>query len=152
MKLKVLFICTHNSARSQMAEAFLDVFYPELYEVNSAGTEPGKINRYVVKVMAELGFDLSNNKAKSVTDFLDQDIDYVITVCNKAKETCPFFPGAKKYIHHSFSDPSGFTGSEKEILDQMRRVRDEIKNWVKETFGSDNDTGLVEPKLDINLG
>jgi len=134
MKIRVLFICTHNSARSQMAEAFLKDKYPERYEVYSAGTKPSRINPYVVKVMAELGFDLSNNKTKSVNEFLDKKIDFVITVCNSAKETCPFFPGAKGYIHHGFPDPSRFTGSESEILVQVREVRDEIKNWIQEYF------------------
>jgi arsenate reductase len=134
MKQKVLFICTHNSARSQMAEAFLKKMMPDKFEVFSAGTEPGKINPYVVKVMAELGFNLSKNRTKSVTEFLGQNIDIVVTVCDSAKETCPFFPGAKKYIHHSFPDPSSFTGSDEEIFNQTRQVRDEIQNWVRDTF------------------
>ena len=151
MKQKVLFICTHNSARSQMAEAFLKDRYPEKFEVFSAGTKPGKINPYVVKVMAESGFDLSKNKTKNVNQFLDSGIDFVITVCNNAKETCPFFPGAKEYMHHSFNDPSRFNGSEEEILEQVRVVRDAIKNWVEKTFEDGFEIRMKNKEIKINL-
>ena len=152
MKQKVLFICTHNSARSQMAEAFLNALYPNKYQAFSAGTEPGTINPYVVKVMAELGFDLANNKTKGVSEFQNQKIDYVVTVCNSAKEHCPFFPGAKNYLHHGFTDPSSFTGTEADILAQVRTVRDGIKSWLEETFGSENGPSTDKNELKINLG
>ena len=133
MKQTVLFICTHNSARSQMAEAFFNKFFPNRFKAYSAGIEPTKINPHVVEVMAELGFDLSKNRSKSVNEFIGTQIDYVVTVCDGAKGACPFFPGAKNYIHRAFSDPSSFQGSEDEILKQIRRVRDEIQEWIKVT-------------------
>ncbi len=139
MKQKILFICTHNSARSQMAEAFLNKSFGDKYEAFSAGTEPTKINPYVVKVMADLSFNLSKNRAKSANEFLGKEIDYVVTVCDGAKATCPFFPGSKKYTHHSFSDPSTFTGSEEEILSKVRQIRDEIRDWIENSFKSIDD-------------
>lgn len=142
MKKRVLFICTHNSARSQMAEGLLRALYGDRYEVYSAGTQPTEVNPYVIRVMAEIGIDISDHRSKSVEEFLDQEFDYVITVCDHAKETCPFFPGGKEYIHKGFDDPSSFSGSEDERLDFLRRVRDEIKEWIEETFGG---TPLKQP-------
>ena len=121
-----------------MAEAFLNKLFPDIFEAYSAGTEPSKINPYVVKAMAELGFDLSKNQTKHANEFLGKQIDLVVTVCDGAKETCPFFPGAKKYIHQAFDDPSGFQGTEREILENTRHVRDEIQGWLKDTFGKMN--------------
>lgn len=134
MRQKVLFICIHNSARSQMAETFLKHLFSNKFEVFSAGTEPSKINTYVMKVMAEVGFDLSNKTTKNVKEFLDFGIDIVVTVCDGAKKTCPFFPGAKKDLHQAFPDPSSFTGSDYEILENVRKVRDDIKAWIESTF------------------
>jgi arsenate reductase len=122
-----------------MAEVFLNEFYGDSFKAFSAGTEPGKMNSYVVEVMSELGFDLSRNQTKSVKEFIDQQIDLVVTVCNRAKESCPFLPGAKNYLHHSFTDPSEFTGSEEEILNKVREIRDEIKKWIEENFGDKNE-------------
>ncbi|MCW4035050.1 MAG: arsenate reductase ArsC [Candidatus Bathyarchaeota archaeon] len=133
MKKTVLFLCTHNSARSQMAEAFLNKFHPDKYEAQSAGVTPTKVNPYVVKVMAETGVDISKNRSKSIEEFRGKNFNVVVTVCDGAKESCPFFPG-EKIIHHSFDDPSQFSGSEQEILKQTRKVRDTIKEWIKETF------------------
>jgi arsenate reductase len=135
MKKRILFICTHNSARSQMAEAFLKTLFPERFEVYSAGTQPGKLNPFVVKAMVEVGMDISGNHTKSVDEFKGDKFDLVVTVCDQAKETCPYFPGALDYLHRNFEDPSTFTGSEEEIMEKVRRVRDNIKNWVIETFG-----------------
>ncbi len=134
MKKRVLFICTHNSARSQMAEAFLRFFYGDDYEALSAGTEPREVHPYAIKVMAEAGIDISGQKAKSVENFIGQEIDLVVTVCDQARETCPYFPSRGRQLHQSFPDPSSATGSEEERLDAFRRVRDEMRNWVKETF------------------
>ena len=133
MKKKVLFICTHNSARSQMAEAFLNKLYGDKYEAYSAGIEPKEINPYVVKAMAEIGIDISKQRSKSIKEFWGQNFDYVVTVCDNAKENCPFFPG-EKIIHKSFEDPSEFRGSEEEIMKKVRQVRDEIKEWIRKTF------------------
>ena len=133
MKKKVLFICTHNSARSQMAEGLLNALHGERYEGYSGGTEPVNINPYAVKVMSEIGIDISNQRSKSIEEFRGKNFEYVVTVCNQAKKTCPFFPG-EKIFHISFDDPSGFKGTEEEILVKLRRVRDEIKDWIKKAF------------------
>ncbi len=135
MKQKALFICTHNSARSQMAEGLLNHLYGDKYEADSAGTQPTGVNPYAIKVMQEIGIDISHHRSKSVQEFLNQEIDCVITVCDSANETCPFFPGGKKRLHQSFQDPSIFTGSEEEILNGFRKVRDEIKKWIQGAFG-----------------
>ena len=135
MKKRILFICTHNSARSQMAEAFLKTLFPERFEAYSAGTQPGKLNPFVVKAMGEVGMDISGNHTKSVDEFKGDKFDFVVTVCDQAKESCPYFPGALGYLHRNFEDPSTFTGSEEEIMEKVRQVRDNIKNWVLETFG-----------------
>jgi arsenate reductase len=129
----VLFICTHNSARSQMAEAFLNKFCGDKYEAKSAGITPTQINPYVIKVMAEVGIYLSTHWSKSLLEFQGKTFDYVVTVCDSAREACPFFPGEKQ-IHKNFPDPSTFKGSEEEILQKVRVLRDEIKNWVESTF------------------
>jgi arsenate reductase len=134
VRKKVLFICTHNSARSQMAAALINKFWAEEYEAYSAGTEPTAVNPHAIKAMAEIGIDISNNQAKHVNTYKGQSFDYVVTVCDHAKETCPFFPGAKKYLHQGFVDPSTFTGTEEEQLSKFRRVREEIKSWIESTF------------------
>ncbi len=132
-KKKVLFICTHNSARSQMAEGILRSLYPEQYEVYSAGTEPTEINPSGVKVMQEIGIDISFHRAKSIKEFIDEIFDYVVTVCDQAKESCPFFPGGT-VIHQSFMDPSQLKGTEAEIIEGFREIRDEIMAWVASVF------------------
>lgn len=134
-KKRVLFICTHNSARSQMAEGILKALYGDRYEVYSAGNYPTVVNPYAIKVMSEIGIDISEHKSKSIEDFIGMDIDYVVTVCDKAKENCPYFPGAKKYLHQSFEDPVSYEGDEEEKLNKFRKVRDEIKKWIIKTFG-----------------
>lgn len=129
--MKILILCTGNSCRSQMAEGFLKSFDSSL-EVDSAGTEPAKqVNPYAIKVMKELGIDIANNKPKNVSEFLNHDFDYVITVCGGANESCPMFTGKVKFrLHIGFEDPADAKGTEAEILDEFRRIRDEIK----ETF------------------
>ena len=133
-KQKILFICTHNSARSHMAEGLVNAFYGDRLEAHSAGTEPSEVNPLTIRVMAEIGIDISGHHSKGVEDFLDQDFEYVVTVCDHANETCPFFPGGKERIHRGFQDPAAVEGNEDEKLAVFRRVRDEIHNWVKETF------------------
>ena len=133
MKTSVLFLCTHNSARSQMAEALLTTLNGDKYEACSAGVMATRVNPYVVKAMAEIGIDISKNRSKSIEEFRGKNFNYVVTVCDSAKEACPFFPG-EKIIHKSFDDPSQVKGSEEEIMKQTRRVRDEIKEWLKTTF------------------
>ena len=138
-KKRVLFICVHNSARSQMAETFLNDLGKGKYEAESAGLEPGTLNPYVVKVMNEIGYDISGNITKSVLDYYRRGelFSYVITVCDEGNsERCPIFPGPVQRLHWSFSDPSSYSGSEEEILEQTRDVRDQIldkiKSWIRE--------------------
>ena len=132
-KKNVLFICVHNSARSQMAEAFLKQMAGDKFEVESAGLEPGKLNLIVVEVMKEVGIDISQNKTKSVFDFYKQgkQYDYVITVCDESQSgACPMFPGKGERLHWGFDDPSGFQGIWEEKLEKTREVRDKIKAEV----------------------
>ncbi|HHJ52942.1 MAG TPA: arsenate reductase ArsC [Caldithrix abyssi] len=128
MMTRILVLCTGNSCRSQMAEGFLKSFDPKL-EVYSAGTAPSeRVHPKAVQVMAEEGIDISKGYPKLVDDFIDQAFDYVITVCDSAKETCPVFTGKVKHrLHIGFDDPAEATGSEEEVLAVFRRVRDEIK-------------------------
>jgi len=131
---KVLFLCTHNSARSQMAESLMNTMMGDMYDAQSAGIEPGKLNPYVVRAMAEEDIDIASNRSKGVEEFINQDFDFVVTVCDKAGEACPWFPGAKTTLHQSFPDPSTFTGTDEEIMERVRQVRDQIKVWLVQTF------------------
>ena len=136
-KMKVLFVCVHNSARSQMAEAFLKQMAGDRFEVESAGLEPGKLNPVVVEVMKEVDIDISQNKTKSVFDFFKQgkSYDYVVTVCDESQAgACPIFPGTAvtKRMHWGFDDPSSFQGTAKERLEKTREVRDNIKRRIIE--------------------
>ncbi|HZV36246.1 MAG TPA: arsenate reductase ArsC [Verrucomicrobiae bacterium] len=142
MKKRVLFICIHNSARSQMAEAFLNDICGDEFEATSAGLEPGKLNPLVVQVMKETGIDISENSTKSVFDMFKSGklFHYVITVCDEASaEKCPIFPGVSKRLHWSFPDPSQFQGSTEERLAETRKVRDmvrdKIEQWCSEMCG-----------------
>jgi len=137
-KKKVLFVCVHNSARSQMAEAFLKKYGGDRFEVESAGLEPGKLNPMVVEAMREAGIDISQNKTKSAFDFYKQgkQYDYVITVCDESQAgACPVFPGKGERLHWGFSDPSSFTGNHDERLKKTREIRCQIeakiKDWLK---------------------
>jgi arsenate reductase len=133
-KKRVLFICTHNAARSQMAEGLLYALHGDRYEAFSAGTEPGIVSPYAVKVMAEIGIDIRHHRSKSLSIFLDQPFDYVVTVCDNAKESCPVFPGGRRRIHKSFEDPSTLAGSEEQITAGVRKIRDEIRKWIEIEF------------------
>jgi arsenate reductase len=117
-----------------MAEGLLNALYGDRYEGYSAGMEPTKVNPYVIRVMAEMGIDISTHRSKSMEEFRGKRFDYVVTVCDHAKEVCPFFPG-ENILHESFEDPSGFKGTDDEIMKKVRRVRDEIQDWIKNTFG-----------------
>jgi len=135
----VLFICTQNSARSQIAEGLLNAYYGKEYKAYSAGITPSQINLYVVKVMAEIGIDLSKHHVKSIEKFRGKSFDIVVTVCDHAKEVCPFFPG-KQNLHKNFQDPSQIKGNEEEILEEVRHIRDEIMDWILETFYTQSKT------------
>lgn len=130
---KVLFICNQNSGRSQMAEGLLRMLYPDRYESYSAGVEVSQVNPYAVKAMEELGVDMTSHRSKSLEEFKEADFDYVVTVCDIARETCPYFPG-RTVLHHSFSQALK-EGSDEEITVSFARVRDEIKAWISEQFG-----------------
>ncbi|MFA5315348.1 MAG: arsenate reductase ArsC [Candidatus Omnitrophota bacterium] len=134
-KKKVLFICVHNSARSQIAEAFLKQMAGERFEVESAGLEPGKLNPLAIEVMKEVGIDISQNKTKSVFDFYKQgrSYDHVITVCDESQSgACPVFPGRGERLHWGFEDPSGFQGTLEDRTQKTREVRDKIRRRVVE--------------------
>ncbi len=139
MKTRVLFVCIHNSARSQMAEAFVNHYCAAHFSAQSAGIEPGRLNPLVVEAMAEEGLDISRNPTKSVADMLKsgEHFDCVVTVCDEASaERCPVFPGAVKRLHWGFPDPSRFTGTREEKLARVREVRDSIalavRRWCSE--------------------
>ncbi len=134
-KTRVLFICVHNSARSQMAEAFLNEFAGDRFAAESAGLEPGVLNPLVVKAMGEIGIDISMNPTRSAYDLLRQGewFGWVITVCDESQaENCPIFPGAGRREHWSFPDPAAFSGGEEEKLEQVRALRDRIAAKVRE--------------------
>ena len=133
-KKTVLFVCIHNSARSQMAETFLNRICSEEFEAHSAGIEPGKLNPIVVEAMQEIGIDISGNKTKSVSEFLKSNkfFSHVITVCDETSaERCPVFPGVTTRLHWSFPDPSAFQGLHEEKLEKVREVRDAIKSKIE---------------------
>ena len=136
-KKRVLLVCTGNSCRSQMAEGFLRETAGERFEASSAGTNPTRVNPIAVRVMAEVGADISQQRSKSIDELLDQGFDYVIMVCDRARETCPVFPGPAKSLHWSFDDPDAAEGSEQERLEVFRRTRDEIAAKIRE-FASDS--------------
>ncbi len=131
-KKRILFICTHNSARSQMAEGLLRSLGGNRFEAFSAGTEATQVRPLAIKAMAELGIDISQQQSKSLDRYLNEPFDLVITVCDQAAEVCPIFPGALQRKHWSFPDPSKATGSEAEQLAVYRRVRDEIRTRIEQ--------------------
>jgi arsenate reductase len=128
---RVLFLCTGNSARSQMAEGLLREMAGDRFEVTSAGVSPTRVRPEAVKAMGEMGIDISAQRSKSVDDFVRQEFDYVITVCDNANEQCPVFPGRTKRIHWSFDDPALAEGDEEARLAVFRRVRDEISHRLR---------------------
>ena len=135
VRKRVLFVCVHNSARSQMAEAFLKRLGGDRFEVESAGIEPAPINPLAVEVMREVGIDISRNRTQDVFDLFKagRKYDYIITVCDEASaQRCPLFPGKAERLHWSFADPSGFAGTYEERLAQMRKVREDVKRAVEE--------------------
>ena len=128
---RVLILCTGNSARSQMAEGLLRHDGGDRFEVLSAGVEASFVRPQAIKVMSEIGIDITSHHSKSVDEFLGQEFDYVITVCDNAQERCPVFPGQTERIHWSFDDPAAATGEEEVILETFRRVRDEIREKLR---------------------
>ena len=125
--MRVLILCTGNSARSQMAEGLLRHDAGNVYEVFSAGTKPSHVRPEAITVMREVGIDISGHRSKSVDEFAGQDFNYVITVCDNAKQSCPVFPAKTKRVHWSIADPAAVQGSQGEALTAFRRVRDELR-------------------------
>jgi arsenate reductase len=129
-KLKVLFLCTGNSCRSQMAEGWARRLLGDLVEPYSAGTAPIGIDPRAIDVMREAGVDISSQRSKHVSDFAGREFDYVVTLCDSAAEACPFFPARTRVLHRSFDDPAKATGGEEAVLSEFRRVRDEIRDYL----------------------
>ena len=134
MKTRVLFLCTGNSARSQMAEGYLRRAAGDRYEAMSAGIEPKGLNPLAVEAMREIGIDISQQKSKEVEELLGTNPAYVVTVCDNAKEKCPLFPGSFKSVHWDLQDPAGAEGGQEEKLAVFRRVRDEIVTRIDHEF------------------
>ncbi len=126
----VLFICTRNSARSQMAEGLVNSLYSRVLRARSAGTKPGPVNPFAIQVMAEMDIDISGHRSKSLNEFDGQRFDYVVMVCSDAAETCPFFPGGREQIYHGFDDPASVEGTDKSKLQAFRKSRNDINKWI----------------------
>jgi arsenate reductase len=139
---RILFLCTHNSARSQMAEGLLRQLAGDRFEVMSAGTEATHIRPLAIRAMDEIGIDISGQESKTLDRYLEEPFDYVITVCDDANEACPFFPGAANRLHWSFEDPSRAEGSQEERLAVFRSVRDRIRERIEDDLVA---TGEVMP-------
>jgi arsenate reductase (thioredoxin) len=133
---RILFLCTHNSARSQMAEGLLRHLAGDRFEVHSAGTEVTSVRPLAIRTMEEIGIDISSQESKTVDRYLREPFDYVITVCDEANETCPFFPGASMRLHWSLADPSQAEGSRDERLAAFRRVRDELRDRIEQELST----------------
>ncbi len=140
-KKRVIFVCTHNSSRSQMAEGLLRAMAGDRYEVYSAGTEPSRVHPLAIEAMREAGIDVSGHRSEHVDAYAGVAMDYVVTVCDSARESCPYVPARERIIHHSFEDPSAATGTEAEQLAAFRRVRDEIRAWLEDEFVGSRSVG-----------
>jgi arsenate reductase len=130
-KIKILFLCTGNSCRSQMAEGWARHLKGDVIEAYSAGVWPVSVNPKTIKVMSEAGVDISGQTSKHVDELLDIDFDYVVTLCDNARQLCPVFPGKAKLIHKAFEDPISVVGSEEKILQAYRKTRDDIKKFIQ---------------------
>jgi len=126
---RVLFLCTHNAARSQMAEGYVQARYADDWDAQSAGVRPGELNPFAIRAMAELGIDISQHRSKSVKEFQGQHFDVVVTVCSDSADTCPFFPG-DMILHMEFPDPSVLEGDEERVMNGTRYIRDQITAWI----------------------
>jgi arsenate reductase len=130
-KQRVLVLCTGNSARSQMAEGLLRHDAGDRFEVASAGTHPTQVRSEAIEAMREIGIDISSHHSKSVAEFANQQFDYVLTVCDHARESCPLYPGHGRRLHRSFEDPAAVQGSDQERLNAFREVRDQIRSYLR---------------------
>lgn len=138
-KKRMLVLCTGNSCRSQMAQGFLQEFGGENWEIFSAGIETHGLNKRAVRVMQETGVDISHHTSDHIDQYRDMEFDYVLTVCDHAQESCPLFPSSAEKIHHSFRDPANATGSEEEVLNGFRRIRDEIQKFAQQFIDRHSD-------------
>lgn len=134
MKTRVLFVCTANAARSQMAEGLLRAKYGDRFEVFSAGTRQAKVSERAIEVMQEIGIDISHHRSKTLAEYSGASFDIAVTLCDNAHAICPVVSCAKKTIHHGFADPHLTPGTDEDILDGYRRVRNEISHWIDEEF------------------
>lgn len=134
-KTKVLFVCTANAARSQMAEGLLRARYGDRYEVSSAGTRQSKVSTRAIAVMQEIGIDISGHQSKTLAAVSGISFDLAVSLCDNAHAVCPIVPNAKKTIHRGFADPHQTSGTEEETLDGYRQVRDQMAAWIDITFG-----------------
>ena len=139
-RTSVLFVCTHNSSRSQMAEGLLRARDGDRYTAYSAGTHPGGVNPNAVEALRELGIDISGHRSKHVDEFASVPMDYVVTVCDSARESCPYIGARVCNLHQRFRDPSIIRGSAENILAAFREIRDQIAEWLDEVFGPGADT------------
>lgn len=138
-KLKVLFMCTANSCRSQMAEGWAEHLKGNCIEAFSAGVSPAKVSERAIEVMAEAGVDISDHMSKHVDDLAGIEFDYVVTVCDNAKEQCPIYPGSTKVLHRGFEDPAGLIGTVDEVMAKFREVRDQIREFIETLPGGFED-------------
>lgn len=144
MKKTILFICVHNSARSQMAEGLVNALYGDRFEAVSGGTAATRVHPAAIQAMAEIGIDISDHRSKSIDVFEGRRFDYVVMVCDDRQADCPFFPGGREQIHHAFDDPAACAGTDEEVLACFRRSRDEIMSWIEEMFAR----GVLELTVD----
>ena len=135
---RVLFVCTNNSARSQLAEGLLRHLGGDRYDVHSAGTLPTEVNPLAIEVMAEKGTDITGQRSKSIDEFLGQGFDFVLTTCDNARDQCPVFPGQCEMFHWGLEDPAGAEGSREEKLKVFRRIRDELERLIRSQFLADS--------------
>ena len=134
-KKKVLFLCNRNAARSQVAEGYLRARYGDRFEAFSAGVQASRLSSHAVRVMSEIGVDISGHRSKDLTEFFGQEMELVVTLCDSAAKVCPAFPWTKATLHLNFTDPASFTGTDEAVLAGFRTVRDEITRWIDRTFG-----------------
>lgn len=134
MTKTILFICVHNSARSQMAEGLVNALYGDRFEAVSGGTTATRVHPAAIRAMAEIGIDISGHRSKSIDVFEGRRFDHVVMVCDDKQSDCPVFLGGKNYIHHAFDDPAACRGTDEEVLACFRRTRDEIKKWIEDTL------------------
>lgn len=146
---RVLFVCTHNSARSQMAEAMLRAWGGDRFEAHSAGTEVSSVRPEAIAAMAEIGIDISGHRSKSVEEYLGQKLEWVITVCDQARQNCPVFPGVDQTGHWSVEDPSEATGTDEERLEAFRHARDDLRNRINVFLQAASRDDLPAPEASL---